>query len=166
MDIKPDIQEFLRHHGIKGQKWGVRHGPPYPLSAETKSHMDKPPIQEVLEKSQNRDTIVQDAISSGEVSKTVNREKQMRHTLDGHSEGRSYLYGDLDYAQELVDELSGTGTPKLNQHDAWTHKETVTASEVVGVCVDSDGQETESHSAMIVYSKTGAHIYPRKEDEE
>lgn len=79
---------------------------------------------------------------------------------------KPYLYGDLDYAQELVDELSGTGTPKLNQHDAWTHKETVTASEVVGVCVDSDGQETESHSAMIVYSKTGAHIYPRKEDEE
>lgn len=22
----------LRHHGIKGQQWGVRHGPPYPLN--------------------------------------------------------------------------------------------------------------------------------------
>ena len=22
---------FLKHHGIKGQEWGVRHGPPYPL---------------------------------------------------------------------------------------------------------------------------------------
>lgn len=21
----------LYHHGIKGQRWGVRHGPPYPL---------------------------------------------------------------------------------------------------------------------------------------
>jgi hypothetical protein len=30
-----DIGE-LRHHGIKGQKWGVRNGPPYPLNKETK----------------------------------------------------------------------------------------------------------------------------------
>lgn len=23
--------EYLKHHGIKGQKWGTKHGPPYPL---------------------------------------------------------------------------------------------------------------------------------------
>lgn len=28
----------LMHHGIKGQKWGVRNGPPYPLDGSTKSH--------------------------------------------------------------------------------------------------------------------------------
>lgn len=22
---------FLRHHGVKGQEWGVRNGPPYPI---------------------------------------------------------------------------------------------------------------------------------------
>ena len=22
---------YLQHHGIEGQKWGVRNGPPYPL---------------------------------------------------------------------------------------------------------------------------------------
>lgn len=26
-----DESPFLEHHGIKGQKWGVRNGPPYPL---------------------------------------------------------------------------------------------------------------------------------------
>ena len=28
---------FLEHHGIKGQKWGVRNGPPYPLGSDQKS---------------------------------------------------------------------------------------------------------------------------------
>ena len=33
-----DYLEFreLYHHGIKGQKWGVQNGPPYPLSKERK----------------------------------------------------------------------------------------------------------------------------------
>lgn len=26
-----DMNDFLAHHGIKGQKWGVKNGPPYPL---------------------------------------------------------------------------------------------------------------------------------------
>ena len=30
---KPELSDdTLEHHGIKGQKWGVRNGPPYPLS--------------------------------------------------------------------------------------------------------------------------------------
>lgn len=28
--------DFIAHHGIKNQKWGVRHGPPYPLDYKTK----------------------------------------------------------------------------------------------------------------------------------
>lgn len=28
---KPPIDEYLAHHGILGQKWGVKNGPPYPL---------------------------------------------------------------------------------------------------------------------------------------
>lgn len=31
----------LRHHGIKGQKWGVRNGPPYPLKESKKSNREK-----------------------------------------------------------------------------------------------------------------------------
>lgn len=34
LDTNPD--DFLCHHGIKGQRWGVRNGPPYPL--DEKSH--------------------------------------------------------------------------------------------------------------------------------
>ena len=28
-----DFRDYIAHHGIKGQKWGVRNGPPYPLDA-------------------------------------------------------------------------------------------------------------------------------------
>ena len=28
-------QNYLSHHGIKGQKWGKKNGPPYPLDSKT-----------------------------------------------------------------------------------------------------------------------------------
>lgn len=33
--------EYLSHHGILGQKWGKRNGPPYPLDASDKSAQEK-----------------------------------------------------------------------------------------------------------------------------
>ena len=36
---KRDI--WLAHHGIKGQKWGVKNGPPYPLDSQSKSTSEK-----------------------------------------------------------------------------------------------------------------------------
>ena len=140
----------LMHHGVKGQKWGVQNGPPYPI-----------------DRSQNHDTIVRDAIASGQVSKTVNPEKQTRHTKDGHQPGRSYIDGDLEYAQELVDELSGTGEALLDSSGNWTHKEHVEASHVIGAYVNPvTGNETIQNEGVIVYSKTGTHIYPAKKEEE
>lgn len=34
-------QEYLEHHGILKQKWGVRHGPPYPLNYDDHSPAQK-----------------------------------------------------------------------------------------------------------------------------
>lgn len=32
---KPELTEmFLAHHGVKEQRWGVKHGPPYPLDSD------------------------------------------------------------------------------------------------------------------------------------
>lgn len=31
------MNNTLKHHGVKGQKWGVRNGPPYPLKNATES---------------------------------------------------------------------------------------------------------------------------------
>lgn len=35
------MQYYLKHHGILGQKWGKRNGPPYPLGAEDHSAAEK-----------------------------------------------------------------------------------------------------------------------------
>ena len=136
----------LQHHGVKGQKWGVKNGPPYPI-----------------DKSEKRDIIVKNAIDSGEVSKTINREKQMRHTKSNHTPGRSYLNGELDYAKELVDKYSGKGKAIMDRNENWTHKETFDAPDIIGIHVDTNGIETATNKGVIAYSKTGTHVYPRKE---
>ena len=33
--------EYLMHHGIRGQKWGVKNGPPYPLDSSQKTTKEK-----------------------------------------------------------------------------------------------------------------------------
>ncbi len=138
----------IAHHGIKGQKWGVRNGPPYPLDESAKP-----------------DTIVRDAIASGEISTAINKEKQLRHTLDEHLSGRSYIYGDLEYAQALVDQYSGKGTPIRDRNGSWTHQERIEADSVIGSHVNrSTMAETETNKGIIVYSNTGTHIYPAKDE--
>lgn len=145
--VRSDDHSELYHHGIKGQKWGIKNGSPYPL-----------------DKSAKRDTIVTGAIKSGLVSKKLNREKQMRHTKSWHIPGRSYLDGDLEYAQELVDKLSGTGEVFLDSNGNWNRKELVTNSDIIGTHVDPiSGKETKTNKGTIIYSKTGTHIYPRQE---
>lgn len=142
----------LYHYGVKGMKWGVRRTP------EQLGHKNS------IVKIDDSSNIVNEAISSGKVSKKINREKQLRHTRNGHIKGRSYLDGDLEYAQKLVDKLSGTGEPVMSSN-RWLCKERVIDPHIIGTHVARDGTETKTNKAMICYSKTGTHIYPRKEED-
>lgn len=147
-----DSERELYHHGVKGQKWGVKNGPPYPIENNGK-----------VAKVRKHDNIVEEAINSGEVSKTINKDKQKRHTKADHLPGRSYLDGDIEYAQKLVDTYGGKGEAILDKHKNWTRKEKFDDTNIIGTHVDTDGTETRTNKGVIAYSKTGTHVYPRKE---
>ena len=139
--------DFLCHYGVKGMKWGIRRTP------EQLGHYKK--------------SMIPSLVKSGEISLKVNDEKQGRHVPgDKHYvKGKSYLFGDLDYAQSLIDKYSNTGKKIPMKSGEWTRRERVNCDEIIGVYVDSKtGVKTKTKSAMIVYSKTGSHIYPRKDD--
>ena len=112
---------------------------------------------------------IKDAVSSGAVTTKINAAKQGRHikTSKAYIEGRSYINGTLEDAQRLVDDLSGTGDSMIDENGNWLHKERLQADHVFGIHVDWEtGKETETSKGMIIYSKTGTHIIPRKEDNE
>lgn len=146
------LKRELYHHGVKGQKWGVKNGPPYPLKNSTKAI-----------RSTEKSMLIEEEIRDGKISKTINKDKQKRHTKDEHTPGRSYLYGDTEYAQDLVNRLSGTGRLVYDSNGNWNHKEMVSDNKVIGSHVDPvTGNETDTKNGTIVYSKTGSHIFPRQ----
>lgn len=104
-------------------------------------------------------------IKSDAITKKVNVQKQNRHILGspGYIEGRSYIYGDVETAQALVDRYHGTGTPVLSKKQKWTNKEVVETNSVIGRVVDpSSGEISGSNRIMIHYSLTGTHVVPTK----
>ena len=107
--------------------------------------------------------IVYKAIKNKVVKDEINKEKQLRHLEKSRIEGRSYLYGDLETAKKLYDKLKGTGIP-INSEKGWTRKERVKSNCALGIYNDSLGNKIETKSAMIIYSKTGSHMYPIKEE--
>ena len=77
---------------------------------------------------------------------------------------RSFLYGTMEDAQQLVDRYSGTGEPKLDGNGNWTHKEFVTADHLVGESVNPEtGIATPTHRFAIHYGKRGTHVVPMEE---
>lgn len=111
--------------------------------------------------------IIKEKLRLGEISKTINADKQNMHIKGsrGYIDGRSYLDGDLAEAQWLFDELSTTGEAVFDSNANWKNKERVVSDKIIGTHADNEnGRETKTKAAVIVYSKTGSHIYPRKDE--
>lgn len=97
----------------------------------------------------------------------MNPEKQNRHikASELYDGTRSYIYGDLQSAQNLVDEYHGKGDPIFSTKGNWTNKEVVTANKNIGVNIDKDtGIKEETNRFVIHYSKRGTHIVPTRRE--
>lgn len=147
----------LYHYGIKGMKWGVRRTP---AQLGHKSYTDKP------ERAKINSSVLRRAVQKGEVSLAIRKSKQSEHDRNSplYKQGKSYTYFSADKAQRYILRLHGTGTLISSNKGEWVKKERVRSDEPIGVYVDLDGAEHETHNALIIYSNKGTHIYPVRED--
>lgn len=154
--------EYLAHHGIKGQKWGVRRGPPYPLD-EGQTHIPAKQVTTAGKRGTLNHDILREAVRSREVDLKLNIGHQKKHLPNREDKGRSYILGDLATAQMLITELSGTGELVIDGNGNWTHKERVVADKKVGVYVLKNGREIQTDKLLIHYGKKGSHIMAAQE---
>lgn len=131
-------------------------------AAQEKIRLEKEKQEAYNEKA--RETI--EYIRSDAVPKKINRGNQLKHIKGdpGYINGKSYIYGDLDIAQNLVNTYSGTGEIVFSRKGEWKSKEIVISDHIIGVDVDNvTKEESETSRFVIHYGKKGTHIVPTKE---
>lgn len=87
------LSEILEHHGIDGQKWGVRNGPPYPLErGKGKRSSVKEKARIIL---RDADDLTLDELRYL-VSKLELEEKLTKMSADEKKQGKSYVTKGLE----------------------------------------------------------------------
>lgn len=125
-------------------------------------------LQELEREKQKQQKIakIRELIKSDSTPKKLNTGSQNKHIPDskGYIKGRSYLYGNVETAQNLVDRYTGTGELKFTKSTGeWNHKEIVTVDEDIGVAITKEtGEGMPTNRFVIHYSKKGTHIVPTR----
>lgn len=119
---------WLAHHGVKGQKWGVQNGPPYPLSSNVSTGKELKKIAKVANKHFKSNTIydfakkqnkkaIADIKKQGNVQNRVNSDQDMYNDLKDHLEDTDYrLNSMIDEAKNSKE--YGEWLKKPEYHDA------------------------------------------------
>ena len=107
----------LNHYGVKGMKWGVRKQ----KDGHHEYRVDKMRKSGTLSVMEN---LLDIAVKNGDIVLKINTGAQIKHlpSAKGFKEGRSYLEGDLQRAEELYKELLGTGEPIVNKDGVWLRR--------------------------------------------
>lgn len=93
---------------------------------------------------------------------TLEEGKQGKH-IEGHPNyvsGKSKLIITIEEVSELAEKFSGTGT--VVGSSISSNRERVDFGKIIGVWIDSDGNEHLSSKGIIHHSKNGTHIVPAR----
>ena len=110
---------------------------------------------------------IREKILANEFPLELNVGNQNKHITTSHSfnpeDKKSYIFGDLETAQELVNKYHGTGDIRLTKKNKWTNKEFITVNEDIGMVFNEEtGNYEPTNIFSIHYGKKGTHIVPRK----
>lgn len=112
------------------------------------------------------DKTIREYIRSADVPKQINVGSQNKHIRGSHGyiSNRSYIFGNTEAAQSLVDAYHGTGEIKRKARTGeWANREVVTADHDIGVSIDPDtGVEQITDRFTIHYGKKGTHVVPTR----
>lgn len=114
----------------------------------------------------NNQQVLKEAIEKGIVLDKINKEKQAKHCDEDENfdEQRSYIYGNVDDAVKLYNKYRGTGLVKSLMNGAI--REYVKVPKIIGVYQNNkDKVKYESSTLIIIYSKTGSHLYAGENNE-
>lgn len=90
-------KEYLSHHGILGQKWGVRNGPPYPIGSSSKSTDLKIDLQFFAKTAKDYPTI---RVDMKEYAKVMNAAMKW---IEGTKEKEESFHLDVDGLSYIID---------------------------------------------------------------
>ena len=104
--------------------------------------------------------LLQSKIDSGEISLTLNHEKQAPHMEATREDGKSYFTISEEEVQELINKYHGTGKVVYNGNN---FIELIETDHVIGYSVNSSTKEiNKTNCFKIHYSKNRTHAVPRK----
>ena len=102
--------------------------------------------------------IINEKIGNGDITLTLNPEKQAPHMQDTRGDGKSYFTINFDELQEIINEKHGTG--EITIYKNGQIKEVIDAGKIIGFDLSSISGEVPTDKIKIHYSKKRTHAVP------
>ena len=98
-------EKELKHHGIKGQKWGDRNGPPYPLNPSSHSKAEvKAGYKKSIREKDNNTTLIKKKIKKYEDEYSKEELKEKTKEYRSKMISKSKTHSDIEFYKNASDE--------------------------------------------------------------